>query len=357
MSAEIPTSQSELPDSSTQASDPAQSVDGQSARVVQSGVAPEGGLVQFQLAAFADHLKRSGVRFLPAAGEPEVAVLADQFAKPTSPQAPSADPIEAATQASAATQAPNQPASTAPTTARPQQETAQQETAQQETAQQETVQRKTPPASPAAGSALPEIGIAGSYTEPSMAAENRIEILHQLSGAVAACQRCSVLAKCRKHTVFGDGNPTPRFVFLGEAPGQDEDHAGLPFVGPAGQLLTKMIQACRLSREDVYLLNTIKCRPPQNRNPSATEIEQCSEYLQTQLNVLQPEYIVCLGLIAAQSLLNSELSVGKMRGRLHSYHSSKVLVTYHPAYLLRNTGAKKAAWDDLQLMLRDAGMM
>lgn len=339
MSAEIPSSQSELPDSNTQAHRSAQSADGETARIVASGEAPWGDIVQTQVAAFSDHLQRSGVRFLPAADEQSVALLADQFAKKAAPVTESETVTEAPAQSS--TQRPQQvpqnpvPSATGtpPPAAEPQ------------------------PRSPAKRARSAVIGIDGSYPEPALPGENRIEILHQMSDSVAACQRCSVLVKCRKQTVFGEGNPTPRFVFMGEAPGRDEDLAGRPFVGAAGQLLTKMIGACGLSREEVYILNTIKCRPPQNRNPSAEEIEQCSEYLQKQLSVLQPEYIICLGLIAAQSLLKCDLSVGKMRGKLHAYYSSKVLVTYHPAYLLRNTGAKKAAWDDLQLMLRDARLM
>jgi DNA polymerase len=128
-------------------------------------------------------------------------------------------------------------------------------------------------------------------------------------------------------------------------------------VGKAGQLLTKMIAACTFAREDVYIMNTVKCRPPNNRNPEATEIENCREYFETQFNLLRPEYIVCLGLVSAQALLQTKQSVGRLRGKFHRHFASKVLVTYHPSYLLRNPAAKKAAWEDLQLMLRDAGLM
>jgi DNA polymerase len=178
-----------------------------------------------------------------------------------------------------------------------------------------------------------------------------------LSEQVAACTRCEALSKCRTQTVFGEGNVTPRVVFFGEAPGRDEDLSGRPFVGKAGQLLTKMIKACQFQREDVYILNTVKCRPPNNRNPEPTEVENCREYFEAQLNLLRPEYIVCLGLVSAQALLRTKLSVGKMRGRFHNHFDSKVIVTYHPSYLLRNPAAKKAAWEDLQIMLRDAGLI
>ncbi len=149
---------------------------------------------------------------------------------------------------------------------------------------------------------------------------------------------------------------TPRFAFFGEGPGADEDRTGRPFVGKAGQLLTKMIEACKLERSDVYIFNTVKCRPPGNRNPEPDEINNCREYYQQQLSILRPEYIVCLGAVSAQELLQSKLSVGRLRGKLHRHFESKVLVTYHPAYLLRNPSAKKAAWEDLQIMLRDANI-
>jgi uracil-DNA glycosylase family 4 len=145
-------------------------------------------------------------------------------------------------------------------------------------------------------------------------------------------------------------------VFFGEGPGAEEDRTGRPFVGKAGDLLTKMIEACTLRREDVYILNTVKCRPPGNRNPELDETENCREYYQRQLAILRPEYIVCLGAISSQELLRSKLSVGRLRGKFHRYFESKVLVTYHPAYLLRNPAAKKATWTDLQLMLQDAGI-
>jgi DNA polymerase len=180
--------------------------------------------------------------------------------------------------------------------------------------------------------------------------------LEVLAGQVAACVRCNALVSCRTRTVFGEGSPTPRFAFFGEGPGVEEDRSGRPFVGKAGQLLTKMIEACTFRREDVYILNTVKCRPPNNRNPEPEEIEHCREYFEHQLSILRPEYIVCLGAVSSRALLNSKLSVGRLRGRLHRYFESKVLVTYHPAYLLRTPAAKKAAWEDLQLMLRDAGI-
>ena len=173
---------------------------------------------------------------------------------------------------------------------------------------------------------------------------------------MAACTRCHELAETRTQTVFGVGNPQARLCFLGEAPGADEDRQGEPFVGRAGQLLTKIIEACTLRREDVYILNVLKCRPPGNRNPLPEEAANCRGFLDRQLAIIRPEYICCLGAVAAQNLLASEQSIGKMRGRLHDYQGIKVLCTYHPAYLLRNPEAKKDVWQDMQFLMREMGI-
>ncbi|MCC9658183.1 uracil-DNA glycosylase [Rhodopirellula halodulae] len=195
------------------------------------------------------------------------------------------------------------------------------------------------------------------YPGVSLPIADRQQQLEQLATTVSGCTKCSQLAKCRTQTVFGEGNPGTRFAFFGEGPGADEDRTGRPFVGRAGQLLDKMIQACKLQREDIYLLNTVKCRPPGNRNPEPNELSNCREYWEQQLQILRPEYIVCLGAVSAHTLLSSKLSIGRLRQRFHQYHESKVLVIYHPAYLLRNPDAKKAAWADLQMLMRDAGLV
>lgn len=174
---------------------------------------------------------------------------------------------------------------------------------------------------------------------------------------VASCTRCSILAETRTQTVFGVGNITPRLVLMGEAPGADEDRQGIPFVGRAGQLLTKIIEACTLRREDVYILNTLKCRPPENRNPMPEEVANCRGYFERQLEILRPEFICCLGGIAAQSLLKSELTIGKLRKRFHDYHGMQVLCTYHPSYLLRNPAAKRDVWEDMQLLMQRMGIV
>jgi DNA polymerase len=196
-----------------------------------------------------------------------------------------------------------------------------------------------------------------SYPDEPLSDDQRLTKLEVLQQQVSQCTRCPQLVKCRTMTVFGEGSVRPRVAFFGEGPGADEDRTGRPFVGKAGQLLTKMIEACKMQREDVYILNTVKCRPPGNRNPEPEEVSNCREYFEQQLEVLRPEYIVCLGAVASQALLKSKLAVGRLRGEFHRYFDSKVVVTYHPAYLLRNPAAKKAAWQDLQLMLRDAGLM
>jgi len=200
---------------------------------------------------------------------------------------------------------------------------------------------------------------ASEATKP-LAAElsdaDRLPALEIVRGEVAACTRCHELAETRTQTVFGVGNPQARLCFLGEAPGADEDRQGEPFVGRAGQLLTKIIEACTLRREDVYILNVLKCRPPGNRNPLPDEAANCRGFLDRQLAIIRPEYICCLGAVAAQNLLASEQSIGKMRGRLHDYRGIKVLCTYHPAYLLRNPEAKKDVWQDMQFLMREMGI-
>lgn len=190
----------------------------------------------------------------------------------------------------------------------------------------------------------------------SQTPEERQIALNGLQREVSNCTLCIELAETRRQTVFGVGNPSPRLVFLGEAPGADEDRQGEPFVGAAGKLLTKIIEACTMRREDVYILNVLKCRPPGNRNPVPAEAENCRPFLERQLEVLQPEYICCLGSIAAQNLLATKQSIGKLRGRFHAYGDIKVLVTYHPAYLLRNPSAKKDVWDDMKMLMKDMGI-
>ncbi len=213
---------------------------------------------------------------------------------------------------------------------------------------------------------------------PAMGTQNKVRAATRVVDAPANAERLRILdetqvkgcRKCRLHegrtqTVFGQGNAAARLVFVGEGPGFEEDKQGLAFVGPAGQLLTKMIAAMGLSREEVYICNVVKCRPPENRTPQADEILACNPYLQEQLSLIQPEVIVALGAPAAKTLLNTADSIGKLRGRFHEYSFSgqpgdgptiPVMPTYHPAYLLRSPEEKGKVWADLQLVMTRLGI-
>ncbi|MCE9605726.1 MAG: uracil-DNA glycosylase [Planctomycetia bacterium] len=173
---------------------------------------------------------------------------------------------------------------------------------------------------------------------------------------VAGCVRCEELCSTRTQTVFGVGNPLTKLCFLGEAPGADEDKQGEPFVGRAGQLLTKIIEACTLRREDIYILNVLKCRPPNNRPPNPNEVANCREYLDGQLDIIRPEFLCCLGSTAAKTLLQTEVSISKLRGKFQEYRGIRVMCTYHPAYLLRNPDAKKEVWADMKTLMREMGV-
>jgi uracil-DNA glycosylase family 4 len=190
------------------------------------------------------------------------------------------------------------------------------------------------------------------WSLPVLGDSQRQERFEQLASEVRECRKCANIVSFRQQTVFGDGLIRPRVCFMGEAPGADEDRLGKPFVGKAGQLLTKIIQAMKLSRDEVYILNALKCRPPQNRTPMQDEIENCRHFVENQLEVLQPEYIVCLGAVAVRSILESSLSIGRLRGKFHRYRGAQVVVTYHPSYLLRNESAKKLVWDDMKMLMR-----
>lgn len=169
------------------------------------------------------------------------------------------------------------------------------------------------------------------------------------------CTRCK-LYKHRHTIVFGDGNPKAELVFVGEGPGADEDAQGLPFVGRAGKLLTQMIEAMGLERKDVYICNVVKCRPPENRTPEDDEVSTCSPYLFRQLEVISPKVIVCLGAVAAKTLLRTTRGISQFRGQWLDYRGSKLMATYHPAYLLRNPNAKGEVWKDLQKVMVVLGL-
>ena len=164
------------------------------------------------------------------------------------------------------------------------------------------------------------------------------------------CSRCKLHTLGRTQIVFGVGNPDADLMFVGEAPGADEDEQGIPFIGRAGQLLTKIIEAIDLKREDVYIANIIKCRPPQNRNPEPDEVETCEPFLFRQIDVVRPKVIVALGKYAAQTLLRTDAPISRIRGTLFDYRGAKLIPTFHPAYLLRNPSSKREVWEDMKLV-------
>ncbi len=176
--------------------------------------------------------------------------------------------------------------------------------------------------------------------------------LAQIRAELGDCQRCK-LSVSRKNIVFGEGSPSARLVFVGEGPGFEEDQTGKPFVGAAGRLLTRIIEAIKLTRDQVYICNIIKCRPPGNRNPLPDEIRTCFPFLEHQLEAIQPDFICALGKFAAQTLLGSEQAISRLRGRFHDYRGIKVLPTYHPAYLLRNPDKKRDVWEDMKMLMQE----
>jgi len=181
------------------------------------------------------------------------------------------------------------------------------------------------------------------FDEPHAAVED----LQAIRADLGDCRRCK-LAPTRTHIVFGSGNPNAELMFVGEAPGADEDAQGLPFVGKAGQLLTKIIQAIDMRREEVYICNILKCRPPLNRNPEPDEISACQPFLLRQIASVRPRVICALGSFGAQTLLQTREPIGRLRGRFIDFHGAKCMATFHPAYLLRNPGEKRKVWEDVQ---------
>jgi uracil-DNA glycosylase len=188
-------------------------------------------------------------------------------------------------------------------------------------------------------------------------AANKVQndTLLKIVGDIGDCTRCK-LHKGRHKIVFGDGSPKADLVFIGEGPGADEDAQGLPFVGRAGKLLTQMIEAMGLQRKDVYICNVVKCRPPQNRAPEPDEVETCSPYLIRQIDVINPKVLVCLGAVAAKTLLETNRGITQFRGQWLEWRGRKLMATYHPAYLLRNPNAKGEVWKDLQKVMAELGL-
>ncbi len=189
------------------------------------------------------------------------------------------------------------------------------------------------------------------FVEKSAALQT--QSLEELRAAIGDCQRCK-LCSGRTNLVFGVGNPHAALMFVGEGPGRDEDLQGEPFVGRAGQLLTDIItKGMGLKREDVYIANVVKCRPPENRNPEPDEVAACEPFLKKQIDLIRPKIIVGLGKFAVQTLLQSKMPITKLRGNWHSYHGIKLMPTFHPAYLLRNPADKKLVWEDIKKVIKE----
>ncbi|MEM9701995.1 MAG: uracil-DNA glycosylase [Planctomycetota bacterium] len=197
---------------------------------------------------------------------------------------------------------------------------------------------------------------AGNEKRSTQSAADRAAALSVVEQTVRGCPRCPELAATRNQTVFGSGDPSAAILFLGEAPGADEDATGEPFVGRAGKLLDDIIKACRLKREEIYICNVLKCRPPGNRNPSPAEAANCREYLDAQIRTVDPDYIVCWGSVPSKTLLETKQGIGKLRKQFFPHGRAKVACTYHPSYLLRNPSAKKEVWADLKWLFADMGV-
>jgi uracil-DNA glycosylase family 4 len=214
-----------------------------------------------------------------------------------------------------------------------------------------------PPVAPSDASASSLSDVRQGLTVGALGAESVGGSMRQLSSLedvathVASCTRCSLYATAT-HPVPGEGNPQADLMCVGEAPGATEDETGRPFIGAAGQLLTKILEAIQLPREQVYICNVLKHRPPGNRNPLPEEVTACSPYLIRQIELVRPKVIIALGTFAAQTLLNTQLSLGKLRGQIHSFYGVPLIVTYHPAALLRNPSWKRPTWEDVQLARR-----
>src|SRR5947208_4124562 len=185
--------------------------------------------------------------------------------------------------------------------------------------------------------------------DPSAIHRSPADALAAVRTDIGDCTRCKLHRLGRRQIVFGVGNPSADLMFVGEAPGHDEDVQGIPFVGRAGQLLTKIIEAIGLSRDDVYIANVIKCRPPENRNPEQDEVDTCEPFLFQQIDVIKPKVIVALGTFAARALLRTLDPISRLRGRVYDYRGAKLIPTFHPAYLLRNPASKREVWEDMKV--------
>jgi uracil-DNA glycosylase family 4 len=204
--------------------------------------------------------------------------------------------------------------------------------------------------------AVPAADLVSANPLPESGIADPVQALHLIRQDLGDCTRCVLHAQGRKQIVFGVGNPNAELMFIGEAPGADEDLQGEPFVGRAGQLLNNMIKAMGIGRETVYIANIIKCRPPGNRTPERDECETCSPFLMRQIAAIRPKAIVALGAVAAKTLLSINAPMSELRGRWYDFRGTKLIVTFHPAYLLRDPRQKKETWKDLQMVMKFLGM-
>jgi uracil-DNA glycosylase family 4 len=208
---------------------------------------------------------------------------------------------------------------------------------------------------------LEQLAVVGTTSRSRPAAESRdrevapTEELAAIEARAKTCTKCAELSRCRHSVVFGTGNLRAELMFIGEAPGADEDTQGEPFVGRAGQLLTKILDAMGYRREEVYITNILKCRPPQNRTPFPDEVTNCLPYVLSQIELIQPKVIVALGATALRALLDVQLGITKMRGHWYTFRDIPIMPTFHPAYLLRNPAAKREVWDDMKSVLEKLG--
>jgi DNA polymerase len=197
------------------------------------------------------------------------------------------------------------------------------------------------------GGILSDLGSADRPSGDEPPLQNKTAELEAVRTELGDCQRCKLAPK-RTNLVFGSGNPDAELVFVGEAPGYDEDQQGLPFVGRAGQLLTKIIESISLKREDVYICNVLKCRPPENRNPEADEVASCNPFMKKQLAAIRPKIVCCLGTFAAQTVLQTPAPISRLRGKFFDMDGMRVIATFHPAYLLRSPDKKREVWEDMK---------
>src|SRR6202142_1875935 len=221
----------------------------------------------------------------------------------------------------------------------------------------ETAATAEPQPEPMPRKAIAPLPVADLSATPESNASDPAEALRLIREDLGDCTRCVLHKQGRKQIVFGVGNPHAELMFIGEAPGADEDQQGEPFVGRAGQLLNNMIKAMGLRREDIYIANIIKCRPPGNRTPERDECETCSPFLMRQIATIKPKVLVALGAVAAKTLLAINAPMSELRGQWYDFRGTKLAVTYHPAFLLRDPRQKKEAWKDLQMVMKDLGLV